>query len=117
MMRRVAITGIGLITPLGLDIPSTWSSLIEGKSGVSRITRFDASKLPVQIAAEVKGFTPEKWIHPKEVKKMGLFIQYGIAAGIEALKDAGLAGRFGETVSISPDRVGVSIAAGMGGLP
>jgi 3-oxoacyl-[acyl-carrier-protein] synthase II len=122
--RRVAVTGIGLITPVGLGVEETWAALLEGRSGVGRITRFDPSKLPVRIAAEVKSFTPEKWISLKEVRKMGLFIQYGVAASIEALRDAGLEGRFGDSTQsgagASPylaERVGVSIAAGMGGLP
>ncbi len=115
--KRVAVTGLGLVTPLGLDVQSTWQALLEGKSGVGPITRFDTTKHSVKIAAEVKNFKAEDWIPPKEVKKMGLFIHYGIAAAKQALKQAGLEGRFGETISISPDRVGVNISAGMGGLP
>ncbi|MBI3544476.1 MAG: beta-ketoacyl-ACP synthase II [Deltaproteobacteria bacterium] len=98
---------------------TTWNALVEGKNGVTSITRFDAARLSCRIAAEVKGFDPLKRISPKEVRKMGLFIQYGIHASLEALEDAGLGGRFGEgaNTAYSPKRVGVSIAAGMGGLP
>src|SRR5438552_2402095 len=114
--RRVAITGLGLVTPVGPangDLASTWNSLIEGKSGVGPITRFDCAPFSVKIAAELKGFTPEKWVSTKEVRKMGLFIQYGVAAGLEALKDAGLSGKFGvegNAAKVNPNRVGVSIA-------
>lgn len=121
--RRVAVTGIGLITPLGLKAPSTWLAAIEGTSGVGPITRFDATALSVRIAGEVKGFTPEPIISPKEARKMGLFTQYGVVAGIEALTDAGFKGLFGPdgtdpaTKAVDPDRVGIHLSAGMGGLP
>jgi 3-oxoacyl-[acyl-carrier-protein] synthase II len=119
-LRRVAVTGIGLVSPVGNDASATWAALIEGKSGIGSITRFDASKLSVRIAGEVKGFQAEKRISPKEIRKMGRFIQYGIFASLEALEDAGLQGKFGlegKAASTDPNRVGVSIAAGMGGLP
>lgn len=117
-LKRVAVTGIGLVTPVGNDTKTSWAALIEGRSGVGPITRFDASKLSVRIAAEVKGFNPESVIPPKEIKKMGLFIQYGVAAATEALRDAGFTSAFGDgTPGVNPERVGVSVAAGMGGLP
>jgi 3-oxoacyl-[acyl-carrier-protein] synthase II len=119
-LKRVAVTGIGLVTPLGNDLQSTWSALVEGVSGVGQITRFDAAKFSCKIAAEVKGFQSEKWISSKDVRKMGLFIQYGVAASLDAMKDAGLQGRIGEdplVKDLNPLRVGVSISAGMGGLP
>ncbi len=119
-LRRVAVTGLGLLTPLGDTVASSWAALLDGKNGVGPITHFDASKLSVQIAAEVKNFKSEKWISSKEVRKMGLFIQYAVASSFEALEDAGLKGRFGEEgqcQNISPDRVGVCVAAGIGGLP
>ena len=119
-MRRVAVTGIGLISPIGLDAPSTWAALIEGRSGIGTITRFDASKLSVRIAGEVKGFQAEKRISLKESRKMGQFIQYGVSAAMEALEDAGLGGRCGEegaARAIDPRRIGVNVSAGMGGLP
>ncbi|MEW6058288.1 MAG: beta-ketoacyl-ACP synthase II [Bdellovibrionota bacterium] len=119
MMKRVAITGIGLITPVGLDTQQTWTAITEGKGGVGPITRFDAAKFSVRIAAEVKGFQPEKWISTKEIRKMGLFIQYGVVASLEAAKDAGFDKPFGPESSsdLDPARVGVSIASGVGGLP
>lgn len=118
--KRVAVTGIGLVTPLGNDRASTWSALIEGKNGVGPITHFDASKLSARIAAEVKGFSPDSIIPPKEIKKMGLFIQYGVAASLEACRDAGFTTPFGGDANASvvdPERAGVSISAGVGGLP
>lgn len=118
--RRTVVTGIGLITPLGMTLASNWDALVRGESGISKITRFDCSKLSVQIAGEVKNFTPDPFFSPKEARKMGLFIQYGVAASQLALKDAGLSGRFGEAgdaSSIDPTRVGVNVSAGMGGLP
>lgn len=119
-LKRVAVTGLGLVTPVGNDVKSTWSALVEGVNGVGPITRFDASKLACRIAAEVKGFSPEQTISPKEIKKMGLFIQYGMAASVEAVRDAGFTGPFGGengSKDVNPERVGVSVAAGMGGLP
>lgn len=118
--RRVVVTGLGLVSPLGLDVPTSWSALIEGKSGVGPITRFDPAKHTVKIAAEVQNFNPEVAISPKEVRKMGLFIQFALVAATEALKNAGLSGRFGESgdaKTINPTRVGCHIASGMGGIP
>ena len=118
--RRIAVTGIGLITPLGLTTASNWEALTRGRSGIRRISRFDASKLSVQIAGDVQGFKAEDFIPPKEIRKMGLFIQYGVAASQLALQDSGLSGRFGEAgdaKGIDPYRVGVNVSAGMGGLP
>ncbi|MBI2606918.1 MAG: beta-ketoacyl-ACP synthase II [Deltaproteobacteria bacterium] len=119
-MRRVAVTGLGLLTPVGNNVPDTWAALLKGVCGVGPITRFDASKIPVRIAGEVKGFKAEPWLTSKDTKRMGLFIQYAMVASYEALADAGLKGRFGETEAakeVAPERVGVSISAGMGGLP
>jgi 3-oxoacyl-[acyl-carrier-protein] synthase II len=111
-MRRVVITGLGAITPLGLDVRTTWEALLAGKSGMAPITRFDAGKFDTRFAAEVKGFDPEKWIEKKEVKKMDLFIQYTIAASQQALDDSGI------TMPLAdPERVGTIIGAGLGGLP
>lgn len=110
--RRVVVTGLGAITPLGLDVKSSWQALIEGKSGVDYITQFDASNYPVKIAAEVKGFDPSVYIEPKEIKKMDRFIHFAIAATQMALEDSGL--------KISPEnseRIGIVIGSGMGGLP
>lgn len=112
MKRRVVVTGIGLVTPLGTGVEKTWQSLCEGKSGIGRITRFDPSELPSQIAAEVKDFDPADFIEKKEIKKMDRFIQFGIAAAKMAVEDARL-----EITESTADRVGVYVGAGIGGLP
>ncbi|HEY2322274.1 MAG TPA: beta-ketoacyl-ACP synthase II [Thermoanaerobaculia bacterium] len=110
--RRVVITGIGMISPLGIGNDATWQGLIEGKSGIGRITKFDASAYPCQIAGEVHGFDPEKWIEKKEVKKSDTFIHYAVAAAQMAADDAKL-----DTSKEDSDRVGVVIGSGIGGLP
>jgi len=112
LKRRVVVTGIGLVTPLGIGVEKTWQSLCEGKSGVGRITRFDPSELPSQIAAEVKDFDPADFIEKKEIKKMDRFIQFGIAAAKMAVEDARL-----EITEAISERVGVYVGAGIGGLP
>jgi len=103
---------MGAVTPLGNDLKTTWEGLLAGRSGVSAITRFDASALPTRIAAEVKGFDGTAYMEPKELKKMDLFIHYAIAASHMAVEDAGLSIGDGNR-----DRVGVFIGSGMGGLP
>jgi len=111
MNRRVVITGIGLVTPIGLNAAENWEALLSGKSGIGPITRFDTTGFSTAIAGEVKNFDPLKFIEKKEVKKMDRFIHYAIAAADEALADSGL--------KITPDnaeRVGVIIGSGMGGL-
>jgi len=112
MRRRVVITGIGLISPLGLDAPSTWEALVAGRSGIGRIEKFDASSYPCRIAGEVRGFDAEKYIERKEARKMDLFIHYAIAASAEALRDSGLVIDEGNAAN-----VGVHIGSGIGGLP
>src|SRR5687768_7693838 len=113
-MRRVVITGLGCVTPLGNDVRSTWEGLIHGKSGIGPITKFDAAKFDTKIAGEVKGFEPEKYIEKKEVKKMDLFIQYTIAAAQQCVEDAGLKVPF---EGLEAERVATIIGAGLGGLP
>ncbi len=110
--RRIVVTGLGLVTPLGLNVSETWEALIAGRSGIDRITHFDSSSLPVNISGEVKGFEPAHYIEPKEIKKMDRFIHFAIAASTQAIDDSGL--KVDETIS---ERVGVSIGSGMGGLP
>jgi len=111
-LRRVVVTGLGLITPLGIGVEASWAGALAGRSGIRRITQFDTSGFPTQIAGEVEGFDPEAWIEPKEVKKVDRFIQFAIAAADIAMKDSGV------TVSSdTSDRVGVAVGAGMGGLP
>lgn len=110
MKKRVVITGIGAISPLGLSVEETWKKIIAGESGISRITKFDASSLPSQIAGEVRGFKPEEFMSAKLVSRVDTFIQYAIAATEMALSDAGL------PKSDLGDEVGVIIGVGMGGV-
>lgn len=111
MRRRVVITGIGLVTPLGLDTCSTWDALLEGKSGVGPITKFDASDYACRIAAEVRGFNADDYLDRKESRKMDVFSHYAIAAADQALSDAGV-----KIDASNADRIGVYIGSGIGGL-
>jgi len=110
--RRVVVTGLGLITPLGIGVMPSWNGLLEGKAGIGIITIFDSSDLPVHIAGEVKDFDPLLYIEPKEVKKMDRFIHFAVAASTMALEDSAL-----KITEENADRVGVIIGSGMGGLP
>jgi len=110
--QRVVVTGMGLITPLGIGVQSSWQGLMEGRSGIGTITTFDSSDLPVHIAGEVKGFDPLLYIEPKEVKKMDRFIHFAVAASTMAMDDSGLT-----ITDRNAARVGVIIGSGMGGLP
>jgi 3-oxoacyl-[acyl-carrier-protein] synthase II len=112
--RRVVVTGLGAVTPLGLDVKSTWESMLAGRSGAGRITKFDPDEagLTTTIAAEVKGFDPEPLIDKKELRKMDIFIQYGIFASDEAMKQSGLV-----IDDTNAERVAVVVGAGLGGLP
>ncbi|HWW60053.1 MAG TPA: beta-ketoacyl-ACP synthase II [Thermoanaerobaculia bacterium] len=110
--RRVVVTGIGMISPLGIGNEPTWQGLIAGRSGIDLITKFDTSDYPCRIAGEVRGFVPEQWIEKKEVKKSDTFIHYAIAATQMAVDDAKL-----DPKAEDPDRVGVIIGSGIGGLP
>ncbi len=112
MSRRVVVTGIGLVSPLGIGTEATWNGLVAGTNGVATITRFDASDLAVRIAAEVRGFEPTDWIEPKEVKKFDLFVHFALAASRMALDESGL-----EITEANADRVGVVIGSGIGGFP
>ncbi|GFE61210.1 beta-ketoacyl-ACP synthase II [Geobacter sp. AOG2] len=111
-MRRVVITGVGVVSPLGCGNAKNWDALVNGRSGIGHITRFDASAMPVRIAGEVKDFNPEDFIDKKEIKKMDLFIQYALAASQFAMEDSGLA-----ITEENAERVGVLVGAGLGGLP
>ena len=110
-MRRVVITGLGIVSPVGSSIDRAWQNICNGVSGVKPLTSFDVSTFPVQIAATVDDFVADDYISPKEQKKMDQFIHYGIAAGLDAMKDAGL-----EVTDANRDRVGIAIGSGIGGL-
>jgi len=110
-MRRVVVTGVGVVSPVGIGPREFWKSLCEGISGVGAITRFDASSYPVRIAAEVKGFDPLQYLEKKDLKKMDLFIQYGLAAGLMSAEDARL-----QVTPENSHRIGVLVGAGIGGL-
>lgn len=112
MNKRVVITGLGLVTPLGIGVETSWKSALEGKSGIVPITQFDASQMPVRIAGEVKDFDPALYIEAKEIKKMDRFIHFAVAAATMAMEDSGL-----KITAENDERVGVIIGAGMGGLP
>jgi len=112
LRRRVVVTGMGLVIPIGIGVETAWKNVCEGKSGIAPLTRFDINGFETKIAAEVKGFNPELYIDKKEIKKMDLFIHYAIAATKEALEDARLA--------ITPEnseQIGVIVGTGLGGLP
>ena len=110
--RRVVITGLGIISPVGNTIPEAWSNIVAGKSGIDRITRFDASAFSCRIAGEVKGFKVDEYIAAKEARHMDTFIHYGVAAGIQAFNDSGLT-----VTEENAERIGVIIGSGIGGLP
>ena len=110
--RRVVVTGLGIVSPVGNGIAQAWDNIVNGRSGVGPITRFDASLLPTRIAAEVKGFTASDWMPPKETRRSDTFIHYGLAATRMALDDAGLA-----IDEANAERVGVNMGSGIGGLP
>lgn len=112
MSRRVVVTGMGAITPVGNDVASTWRALLDGKSGAGPITHFDASSFPVRFAAEVKGFDPLQYMEKKEAKRADQFTQYAVAAARQAMTHAGLAEQNGQ----DPDRIGVIVGSGIGGL-
>jgi 3-oxoacyl-[acyl-carrier-protein] synthase II len=108
----VVVTGVGLVTPCGIGIDNVWNNILNGQSGIGPITRFDITQFDTKFAGEIKEFTPEDYIQPKEVKKMDLFIQYAIAAAQIAVNDAGL-----DMSREDSERVGVVVGTGLGGLP
>lgn len=109
--RRVVVTGLGLITPVGIGVSESWANIISGQSGIGKITKFDCSSYPSQVAGEVKNFDPLLYIPPKDARRMDTFIQFGIAAGIEAFKDSGI-----EVTDTNSERIGVSVGSGIGGI-
>ncbi|ODU83246.1 MAG: beta-ketoacyl-[acyl-carrier-protein] synthase II [Bordetella sp. SCN 68-11] len=106
------MTGLGIVSPVGNDIASAWDNIVNGRSGIDRITRFDPTDFNCHIAGEVKGFDASQFVPAKEVRQMDTFIHYGIAAGVQALKDSGL-----EITDANAERVGVIVGSGIGGLP
>jgi len=110
--RRVVVTGLGIISPVGLGVAEAWSNILAGRSGIARITRFDSSVYSSQIAGEVKGFDVAKYLPPKEARRFDTFIHYGLAAGIESIQDAGL-----DLDRLDRERIGACIGSGIGGLP
>ncbi|MEW5904213.1 MAG: beta-ketoacyl-ACP synthase II [Pseudomonadota bacterium] len=110
--RRVVVTGLGAVTPVGIGVAATWQNIVAGKSGIGRITRFDASAFASQIAGEVKDFDVTQYLPAKDARRMDRFIHLGMAAGIEAFKDCGI-----EVTEANADRIGVCISSGIGGLP
>jgi 3-oxoacyl-[acyl-carrier-protein] synthase II len=109
--RRVVVTGLGVVSPVGIGVDTSWANIVAGKSGITRITKFDPSNFSSQIAGEVKGFDVSQYIPAKEARRMDGFIQYGLAAAIEAVKDSGI-----EATEENAERIGVSIGSGIGGL-
>ncbi|MGC9184131.1 MAG: beta-ketoacyl-ACP synthase II [Thiomonas sp.] len=112
LRRRIAITGLGAVSPLGNTLDDNWSNLLAGKSGIGRITKFDASAYSVQIAGEVRDFDVTQYIAAKEARHMDTFIHYGIAASMQAVRDSGV-----DQAGLDPERVGVLVGSGIGGLP
>jgi 3-oxoacyl-[acyl-carrier-protein] synthase II len=110
--RRVVVTGLGIVSPVGIGVTEAWNNILGGKSGITRITRFDPAAFTSQIAGEVKGFDPAKYISAKEVRRFDTFIHYGLAAAIEAIKDSGL-----DFEREQRELAGVCIGSGIGGLP
>src|SRR5580693_1560976 len=109
--RRVVVTVIGLVSSLGIGTDANWLAMVAGQSGVGRITKFDAAAFATQIAGEVKGFDPLRFVEKKDVKKMDVFIQYAIAASQFAVEDSGL-----KVTPATAPRIGVFIASGIGGF-
>jgi len=109
--RRVVVTGLGLVSPIGNDVATGWANLVAGQSGITRITRFDSSDLACQVAGEVKGFDVGQYMSAKDARRMDVFMHYGIAAAFQAAADAGL-----DDAGIDPTRIGVNIGSGIGGL-
>jgi 3-oxoacyl-[acyl-carrier-protein] synthase II len=110
--RRVVVTGLGIISPVGNTVPQAWEAVLAGKSGITRVTRFDPSRLSSQIAGEVKDFEVSKYLSPKEARRMDRFIHFGMAAGLQAWQDSGNA-----VTPETAERFGINFGSGMGGLP
>src|SRR5207253_10905144 len=110
--RRVVVTGMGIVSPVGIGVSAAWTNILAARSGIALITRFDASAFPSRIAGEVKNFDVTQYLSGKEARRYDTFVHYGLVATMEAVKDAGLDGYTGDL-----ERVGVCIGSGIGGLP
>jgi 3-oxoacyl-[acyl-carrier-protein] synthase II len=110
--RRVVVTGLGAITPVGIGVSETWKNIVAGKSGITRISKFDPSAFACQVAGEVKGFDVAQYMPAKDARRMDVFMHYGLVAGMEAFKDSGLV-----VTEQNAERIGVCISSGIGGLP
>ena len=110
--RRVVVTGLGIVSPVGNDVETAWQRITAGQSGITTISRFDASGLNSQIAGEVKDFDVAQWMNPKEARRFDTFIHYGVAAGLQALRDSGL-----EVTDANRELIGCMVGSGIGGLP
>jgi 3-oxoacyl-[acyl-carrier-protein] synthase II len=110
--RRVVVTGLGIVCPVGNDLETAWPQLLAGVSGITRITRFDVSAYRAQIAGEVKGFDISQYVAAKEIRRMDIFIHYGVAASVQAIRDSGI-----EITDANRDRIGCIVGSGIGGLP
>jgi 3-oxoacyl-[acyl-carrier-protein] synthase II len=110
--RRVVVTGLGIISPVGNAIAQAWDNVCAGRSGIRRITHFDPSGLTAQIAGEVQDFKIDDWMNPKEARRFDTFIHYGVAAGLQAIADSGI-----EVNESNAERIGAMVGSGIGGLP
>ena len=113
--RRIVVTGLGLVTPVGIGVKESWKNIVEGLSGISNITKFDTKSFSTPfsstIAGEVKNFDPKEYLNPKDARRMDTFIQYGLVAALEAFNDSGL-----EVNDANAERIGTSIGSGIGGI-
>lgn len=109
-MRRVVVTGLGAVTPVGNDIPAFWENLLAGKNGIGPLSRFDAGEYKAKVAAQVKDFDPLRYMEKGEIRKSDLFCQYAMAAACQAVEDSGIFGK------VAPERFGVYFGSGIGGL-
>ena len=109
--RRVVVTGLGILSPLGNDLASSWDGIVNGRSGIGPITQFDIAGYSTRIAGEIRGFDPAQWVPAKDIKKMDTFIHYGVAATLMALRDAGL-----EVTDANAERIGAIVGSGIGGI-
>ena len=110
--RRVVVTGLGIVSPVGNSVPEAWDSVLAGRSGITRVTRFDPARLSCQVAGEVKGFDLTRYLSAKEARRMDIFIHYGMAAGLQAWQDSGNA-----VTPETAERFGINFGSGIGGLP